>query len=140
MSEHETKKISATEVDFNNFDFDSLPVELFENYKKSAKAKALDKMTNLRKQLLAEETLHLITDADFIDSYGKTVAAIAADREKEGVTLAELMTVMQEDYLRRAIKNLGDNGIVKVVKLHPDGKDSGNKKYLYLPEFTPVRK
>jgi len=133
-------KIPASEVDFSNFDFDSLPAELFEKYEKTKRAKALDRMTSLRVELLSEETMHLSGDADFIDSYGKTIFAIAKNREKEGATLAEFNTIMQPEFVRRAIKNLIENKVVVELKLHPDGKDSGNKKYIYLPEFAPTRK
>jgi len=133
-------KINPAEFDFTDFDFSTLPVEVFKKFEETKRGQAKENIVNLRKQLLAEEQLHLDGDADYIDSYGKTVVAIARDREKEGVTLGELATVMQPEFLRKAIKNLDDNGKIVVKKLHPDGEDSGNKKYIYLPDFAPVRK
>jgi hypothetical protein len=127
-------------IDLNKINFDDLPLELFEKFKKSSHAKGLDKITNLRMELLDQEKLHLVNDGDFIDSYGKTVVAIATRREKDGVTLQELMTIMQDDFLRRALANLVENKVVSVVKLYPDGKESGNLKHIYLPDHTPVRK
>lgn len=127
-------------VDLSKINFDDLPLELFEKFKKSSHAKGLEKITGLRMELLDQEKIHLVNDSDFIDSYGKTVFALAKKREEEGVTLQELMTIMQDDFLRRAIANLEKENLIKVVKLYPDGKESGNLKHIYLPEHTPVRK
>jgi len=137
---NEETKSNPAGVDLSKINFEDLPLELFEKFKKSSHAKGLEKITSLRIELLDQEKLHLVNDGDFIDSYGKTVFAIATKREKEGVTLQELMTLMQDDFLRRAIANLEKENIIKVVKLYPDGKESGNLKHIYLPGHTPVRK
>jgi hypothetical protein len=135
-----TPNITAPGFDINTLDVDSLPAEFLNKIEKARREKGKERIVNTRVSLLEDEQLFLDGEADVIDNYGKTVVAVARKREKEGATLAELATVMQPEFLRKAVENLKTNGIIKVVKLYPDGTDSGNKKHLYLPEFAPTPK
>ncbi len=139
MSEETPIKINPKDIDFDNM-LDGLTSDQIMRFEKAKRLKGLDLINNVRIQLFQHEPLHLHSELDYIDSYGQTVHSLAVSKGKEGVSLTDLKTIMQPDLLVRAIKNLEVNQKVVVKKLFADGKDSGNKKFIYLPEHAPQPK
>jgi hypothetical protein len=140
MDTEPSNKINPKDIDFDNIDFDALSSDQITKFEKAKRLKGLDLINHNRIQLFDQEMLHLHGDLEYIDSYGQTVYSLAKSKGKEGVSLTDLKTIMQPDLLVRAIKNLVDNGKIVVKKLFADGKDSGNKKFIYLPEDAPQPK